>query len=60
MIYEDMYCHLFHCVTKAIDLLEEGDFLEAKKRLIQAQQSTEEMYLRAEGDEIVQLVREEL
>lgn len=60
MIYQDMYCHLFYCTTKAIEMLEEGDFLEAKRILIEAQQYTEEMFICVEDDEIEQLAREEL
>lgn len=43
--FEEMYMHLFNCVTNAIRRLEWQDPAEAKRILIAAQQECEEMYI---------------
>ncbi|MEL7609724.1 MAG: hypothetical protein AAGU74_09480 [Bacillota bacterium] len=46
--YEELYKILFHAITEAIDSLEKQDYAPALKRLIQAQQLTEEIYIQTD------------
>ena len=51
-MYKKMYLHLFNVITDVLGLLEKGNVWDAKARLIQAQQDTEEIYLSWNGDEV--------
>lgn len=44
-MYEAMYYHLFNAITDALELLDESNFLEARRILERAQQETEEQYI---------------
>ena len=49
MTYQDMYVTLFRRVTEAIEQIEAANYGRARELLIRAQQETEELYLREEG-----------
>ena len=44
-LYKKMYLHLFNAITDALRALEEGRALDARRRLMDAQCETEEMYI---------------
>lgn len=44
-IYKKMYYALFHAMTDAIHDIEEQNFGQAKKRLVEGQQRDEEIFL---------------
>ena len=44
-LYQRMYLSLFNAVTDALLDLSRGNVEEARRRLIQAQQNTEEQYI---------------
>ena len=46
--YSKMYSILFNAVTDAIEAIKAGDTAAAQELLTKAQQTTEEMYIRAE------------
>ena len=45
MNYEDMYFHLFNAITDAIEKIDRGKFMAARRLLVIAQQTTEEQYM---------------
>lgn len=46
--YQKMYVTLFKAITASLDMMENGEFMNARAVLIQAQQQTEELYIDAE------------
>ena len=46
--YQKMYTTLFNAITDAIESIQQHNYGAAKEILIQAQQETEELYIRAE------------
>lgn len=46
--YQKMYTMLFNAVTDAVESIQQHNAAMAEKLLIQAQQETEELYIRAE------------
>ena len=50
MDYKKMYFHLFNAITDALRDMENGDSSAAGRRLILAQQETEEMYISADDE----------
>jgi hypothetical protein len=48
-VYRNMYYKLFNAITDALNALEQGDTEQAREVLITAQQTTEELYMRAGG-----------
>ena len=50
MDYKKMYFHLFNAITDALRDMENGDPSAAGRRLILAQQETEEMYISADDE----------
>ena len=50
-MYKKMYLLLFHAITDVLKLLETGNVWDAKRRLIQAQQDAEEVYISWDGSE---------
>ena len=50
MNYKKMYFHLFNAITDALRDMENGDPSSAGRRLIRAQQETEEMYISADEE----------
>lgn len=43
--YQKMYVTLFKAVTASLDMMENGEFMNARAVLIQAQQAAEELYI---------------
>lgn len=50
-MYKKMYYILFNAITDVLKLLETGNIWDAKKRLMDAQCETEEIYISWNGDE---------
>ena len=50
IMYKKMYYTLFNTITDVLALLETGNVWDAKKRLIAAQNETEELYISWNGD----------
>lgn len=46
--YQKMYVTLFKAVTAALNMMEGSEWIKARALLIQAQQETEELYIKGD------------
>ena len=46
--YQKMYLLLFNSITDSIESMEKLDFVNAKEKLIQAQQAAEELFIQSD------------